>query len=354
MNQVATQAPANATELVLQQEQFFSGATTSQSIVWSKESQFAVQAMQKNDFLAKTAMQNPSSLQNAIINVAAIEISLNPALKHAYLVPRDRMICLDISYMGLLHLAMQSGAIEWGQSKLVYANDRYVNNGVDKAPTHEQNTFGDKGDIIGCYCTVKLNSGDFLTEEMDIAALNKVKATSKANNGPWANWFDEMCRKTVVKRASKYWPTCERLKTAVEVINQHEGSQEINEDGDPAMSHESRSEEIKAFHELLEGDSPFTFAAFMMTRTPESQGHMYNSFEKGFVSSGKEKARNMLSNGTQQWKDCVADIKSFIAEEDVYAINEYIGDFLGYEKQCLLNMLGKHADELTRLLTEEK
>jgi recombination protein RecT len=38
--------------------------------------------------------------------VAAIGITLNPASKLAYLVPRDGMVCLDISYMGLLHRAV--------------------------------------------------------------------------------------------------------------------------------------------------------------------------------------------------------------------------------------------------------
>ncbi|EOK6706430.1 recombinase RecT, partial [Escherichia coli] len=74
----------------------------------------------KNDFLAKTAQANLPSARNAIINVAAIGITLNPSSKLAYLVPRGGAVCLDISYMGLLHLAQVTGAIQWGQCKLVY------------------------------------------------------------------------------------------------------------------------------------------------------------------------------------------------------------------------------------------
>ena len=230
-------SPAVATnttyELVYQQEQFFSKVLTSDELTWQKECQFAIQALDNNEFLAKTAMSQRASFQNAIINVAAIGISLNPALKHAYLVPRkpnsngSAKVCLDISYQGLLHLAMSAGSIEWGQAKLVYENDRYVNNGVDQRPTHEQQTFGEKGKIIGVYCTVKTKSGDYLTEEMDLTALNKVQATSKAANGPWKSWPEEMMRKTVVKRASKYWPTCEPMKLAVDALNEHEGLADI-------------------------------------------------------------------------------------------------------------------------------
>ena len=216
-------------DLVNNQESFFNNVNESQIVSWSKESQFAIQSLQNNDYMQKIAMGNPASLQNAIINVASIGISLNPANKHAYLVPRDGRICLDVSYMGLMSLAVRSGSISWGQAKLVHENDVYENNGIDKAPTHKQKTFGDKGKIIGAYCTVKLPSGDYLTEEMDIDALNKVKQSSKAANGPWKTYPEEMMRKTVVKRGSKYWPSCAELNKAVEVINDHEGLGEAHQ-----------------------------------------------------------------------------------------------------------------------------
>ncbi len=227
-------------DLIHQQESFFNNVNEAQLVSWARESQFAIQTLQANEYISKIALGNPASLQNAIINVASISISLNPANKHAYLVPRDGRICLDISYMGLMHLAVRSGSIEWGQAKLVYENDFYENNGIDKAPTHKQKTFGDKGGIIGAYCTVKLPSGDYLTEEMDIDALNKIKASSKAAKGPWKTYPEEMMRKTVVKRASKYWPVCEDLNKAVEVLNDHEGlgesyQPELKEVGEDSM-----------------------------------------------------------------------------------------------------------------------
>lgn len=214
---------SNIVEFVQKQEPLFCGALTDQSVTWAKESQFAIQCFQRNDFLAKTAINNPTSAQNAIINVAAIGITLNPASKLAYLVPRDGMVCLDISYMGLLHLAQSAGSIKWGQCKLVYSNDTYESNGLDTAPTHKYNAFGDRGDVVGGYCTVKTPDGDYLTEEMSLAEIKATEATSKARNGPWKNFWEEMARKTIVKRASKYWPRAERLDNAIHVINEDEG-----------------------------------------------------------------------------------------------------------------------------------
>lgn len=216
----------NIVEFVKSQESLFSGAVTDQSVAWSKESQFAIQLFQKNDSLAKTAIANPTSAQNAIINVAAIGISLNPASKLAYLVPRDGMVCLDISYMGLLHIAQSAGVIRWGQCKLVHANDSYESNGLDKAPTHKYNAFASpeqRGEVVGGYCTVKTCDGDYLTEEMSLAEIKQTEATSKAKNGPWKNFWSEMARKTIVKRASKYWPRAERLDNATNMLNEDEG-----------------------------------------------------------------------------------------------------------------------------------
>ena len=74
---------------VNQQEETFLSNVVDEKVTFAAESQFAVQALQGNKFLYDTAYKNSESLRNAIINVAAIGISLNPANKHAYLVPRD-------------------------------------------------------------------------------------------------------------------------------------------------------------------------------------------------------------------------------------------------------------------------
>ena len=71
---------------------------------FSSEIHFASQLLMKNDFTMKIAAQQPQSLRNAMLNVAALGISLNPAEQLAYLVPRSpaqgqqAQICLDISW----------------------------------------------------------------------------------------------------------------------------------------------------------------------------------------------------------------------------------------------------------------
>lgn len=203
--------------------------STHNDIDFNAEQNYAIQLLYANDYALKIARQNPASVQNAVKNASAIGISLNPASKHAYLVPRKGSICLDISYMGMLHLAMSTGSIEWGQAKLVYANDHYENQGIDKAPIHKYSAFGGRGEVVGAYCTVKTSTGAYLTEEMDIEQLNAIRARSESYNrvkngkpapsGPWVTDCEEMYRKTVVKRGSKYWPKVDRLDTAIDYLN---------------------------------------------------------------------------------------------------------------------------------------
>ena len=96
--------------LVMAQQTQFGEVLTDNNIKFEKEAEFALQLLGTNSYLTSIAMSNQNSLKNAIVNVAAIGITLNPARKLAYLVPRDSKVCLDISYIGLMHIAQESGA----------------------------------------------------------------------------------------------------------------------------------------------------------------------------------------------------------------------------------------------------
>lgn len=192
---------------------------------FKKEANFALQLLKANNYLRDTAQKNPDALQAAITNIAAIGISLNPAVKEAYLVPRGNQVCLDISYIGLVKLATDTGAIEWVQAEIVKTKDSFEYLGVGKAPHHKMNPFSERGEIIGVYCVAKLSTGEFLSTVMSKADCDSIrdKSSSAAQRGPWKDFYEEMLKKTVIKRASKLWPKSERVQQAVEVLNEHEG-----------------------------------------------------------------------------------------------------------------------------------
>lgn len=300
------------------------------------EQNYAIQQLYKNDMAIKTAQSNPVSVQNAILNLSSIGISLNPALKHAYLVPRDGAICLDVSYMGLMHLAQEIGSIEWGQAKIVYANDTYESQGLNKEPVHKFNAFSkDRGDKVGVYCTVKLPTGDFLTEEMDAEEIAGVRKTSKSQHSsysPWNTFEKEMWRKSVVKRASKYWPKSNsssqggnRLDTAIHVINEHEGLSTAKEDA---------LKEIVNMYELSEAPLVmFDFTNSLGLDDQEKQW-VYGNFPKGH----KTKIGAILKDG----RDSYFEYKRIIEDESQEYINECISELTENEMKVIDKLISNN------------
>lgn len=206
----------------------FMAALTDKSINFDAEAGYAVQILSGSDYALKIARSNPQSVRNAVTNVAAIGISLNPARKQAYLVPRDSKICLDISYMGLIDIAVDSGSIRWGQARLVNKSDVFELNGIDQQPTHRCKPFEqERGELVGVYAVAKTRDGDYLTEAMSIADVFSVRDRSAAwkafqtskKKCPWVTDEGEMIRKTVIKRAYKYWPKSDRMDRAIDMLN---------------------------------------------------------------------------------------------------------------------------------------
>lgn len=236
----------------------FNGALTDKSIVFEAEAQFAIQAL-SSDFAMKIAMSNRQSVIDAVTNVAAIGISLNPARKQAYLVPRDGKICLDISYMGLIDIAVSSGSIKWAQANAVYAHDEFILRGFDEPPIHNFKPFGDRGDVVGVYCVVKTAEGDYLTHTMsrDEVYAIRDRASQSFRGGkssPWKTDEIEMIKKTCIKQAYKYWPKVERLADAIHHLNTAagEGLESLMPTRNPNALPKASVQDIENLEEIIQ------------------------------------------------------------------------------------------------------
>ncbi|HEN3655860.1 TPA: recombinase RecT [Yersinia enterocolitica] len=224
-------------------EQDFQAVCSEPTIAFKREMEFAMQVFSGNEFLARAAASTPAATRSAILNLSSIGITLNPAKKLAYLVPRkigDKFqVCLDISYFGIMHIAQQAGAILWCQSAIVRKNDKFTLIAIDKPPQHEFNAFDtieSRGDVVGAYVVAKTPDGDYLTHTMrasDIFAIRdrseawKAFVAKKVKSCPWSTDEEQMILKTVVKQAHKYWPRRDRLDQAIDYINT-DGSEGIN------------------------------------------------------------------------------------------------------------------------------
>ena len=218
----------NIIQIVNSAKDQFLSVQSDKSLIFEAEAGYAVQALLANDYALKIALSNKEALIRSIKNISAIGISLNPAKKQAYLVPRNNQICLDISYMGLMDLATATGSILWIQADVVRDKDQFELNTIGKEPTHKHNPFAkDRGEIVGAYVIAKTKDGDYLTDCMNIDEINAIKARSQAvksgKTTPWNTDPVEMYKKTVVKRAYKYWPRNDRLEKAIHYLNNEGG-----------------------------------------------------------------------------------------------------------------------------------
>ena len=264
-------------EKVLYQEsaKFGEIARSHNAVDFAAESQYALSILENNSYLMKCAVANPPSLKQAILNVAGTGISLNPMKAHAYLVPRyitgQMAVCLDVSYRGLIHLAEESGSIEWVQAELVYEGEVLNIKGFGEAPEHRRDPFDRKDKaVIGAYCVAKTHKGDYLTTAMGLEEIEAVRDRSEAwkayekdnkKKCPWVTDAGEMMKKTVIKRASKTWPKAniaDRLDEAIKVINEHEGidfksEQAPQEPSTPVIDYSEREEQLQDIRERLGG-----------------------------------------------------------------------------------------------------
>lgn len=263
MNAVVKIAPYE-TAIIEAKDRF--DALSGGHVSYGDEEIFAMQMLTKNNYVFDTANKNPGSVQLAMINVASTGLTLNPAMGYAYLVPRDGQIVLDISYKGLIKIATDAGSIRWARAECVHDRDEFTYHGPAAMPVIRTDPFRERGQIIGAYCVAKTADGDILTEVMDLEAIHTIRAKSSAwvkggvgKKGPWEDFFAEMCRKAVIKRARKTWPYTDRdgrMAKAVEVANHAEGGYVFEAESvqlTPEESAEAKAAERKAVHDEAHG-----------------------------------------------------------------------------------------------------
>ncbi len=296
--------------------QFQRIAQKRQKVRWAEESQYALQLCKANPALLSC---DPSTLQDAIINVAAVGLSLNPASGHAYLVPefhkgsKRNTCCLRVSFKGLIKLATDSGSISWVKADTVKANDTFEYRGINQIPMHHMDPFRDRGETIGAYCVAKTTSGDILIDIINREQLERIRNCAKTQN-VWDNWFDEMAKKAIIKRAAKQWPPgkeTEQLDEAIKIINDAEGTdfeefQQLENTAAYIREHIEKNDSWgvgEAWHECTEKQQTQLWLAI-------TKGGYFTQEEKVFIRKASQEYRkaslaleNEDSSDDEQQKD---------------------------------------------------
>ena len=156
----------------------------------------------------------PTSFLGAMMTSAQLGLEVNTPLGQAYVLPYMNHGVMEaqfqLGYKGLIDLAYRSGEVEVIQAHVVYEHDEFTcEYGLEPKLTHKP-ADKDRGEPIKVYAVFKTKSGGFGFEVMSMDDVKRHAAKySKAygsNFSPWKTNFEEMAKKTVLKRVLKYAP----------------------------------------------------------------------------------------------------------------------------------------------------
>ena len=166
-----------------------------------------------------------SSLLKSIMQSCQLGLDPGGALGGAYLIPYGTECTLIIGYRGLIDLARRSGHITSLEAHVIYKKDEFdIAFGLEPVLKHRPTWESDPGEVVGAYAIARFKSGDGLQYEfMSRAQIDAIKKRSRASSsGPWVTDYDEMARKTVVKRLCKYLPLSVELADSIDEDNRVE------------------------------------------------------------------------------------------------------------------------------------
>ena len=156
----------------------------------------------------------PSSFLGAMMSAAQLGLEPNTPLGQAYILPYSNKGTLEaqfqLGYKGLIDLAYRSGEVEVVQAHIVYENDKFeCEYGLEPKLTHIP-ADSNRGNAVKVYAMFKTKTGGYGFEVMSIDDVrNHAQKYSKAFSSsfsPWATNFEEMAKKTVLKKCLKYAP----------------------------------------------------------------------------------------------------------------------------------------------------
>lgn len=162
----------------------------------------------------KLASCTPNSFLGAMMSAAQLGLEPNTPLGQAYILPYSNKGTLEaqfqIGYKGLIDLAYRSGEVEVVQAHIVYENDTFeCEYGLEPKLTHKP-ADRDRGNPVKVYAVFKTKSGGYGFEVMSMEDVRihaeKYSKAYGSSFSPWKTNFEEMAKKTVLKKVLKYAP----------------------------------------------------------------------------------------------------------------------------------------------------
>lgn len=162
-----------------------------------------------------------ASFFKALLDLSSL--GLEPDGRRAHLIPfrnRERN-CYEVQcivdYKGLVELVMRTGTVSNIHADVVCENDEFEYNMGDISK-HRIDFRRPRGEVYAVYSVVTMKDGTRKCEVMARDEVESVRARSKAGKaGPWVTDWNEMAKKTVFRRLSKWIPLSSEYRDAIEM-----------------------------------------------------------------------------------------------------------------------------------------
>jgi len=159
------------------------------------------------DKTPKLANCTSESFKVAMLDSASL--GLLPNGRDAHLIPYGDKATFIVDYKGLIKLAFQSGEISNIRAGVVFDGDEFDFATCDHVPfgwRRDADRPSERGSCIGAFCIIEKKDGSVHRERMTFDEIESVRKRSRSGSGnsPWSTDWEEMAKKTVFRRASKW------------------------------------------------------------------------------------------------------------------------------------------------------
>jgi recombination protein RecT len=170
----------------------------------------------------KIANCTQESVIRCMMDLSAV--GLEPDGRMAHLIPYGDQLTLIVDYKGFVQLCHRIGVLV--EANKVCRNDYFewkdgrVSHGIDFSKP--------RGEVYAYWARGVLPDRREVHAVMTKEEVDAVRARSRsANNGPWVTDYDEMAKKTVFRRLTKWLPTSPEMNQIINVEDEHERAEVV-------------------------------------------------------------------------------------------------------------------------------
>jgi recombination protein RecT len=197
---------------------------------------------------------DPMSVLRSLMDASQLGLEPFTPLQQCYIIPywngkKGVMEAqFQVGYRGLIELVRRSDKILSIEAHVVYENDEFeCCLGLTSTLMHRPLWTGDRGAMKMVYAVAKLKDGACQFEVMGKNDVDAIRGRSKsANSGPWVTDYDQMAKKTVIRRLIKYLPISIEAARAVAIEDKHDGFDSSSIVLDLDNEHEEQMQKIEA------------------------------------------------------------------------------------------------------------